>query len=250
MVDISREFAEICGIHAGDGYMRCRERNKGEVQICGSLEEKDYYDNHVIPLFNNFFNLNIKGKIFSSKTYGFICYEKVIRDLLLMAGFPAGKKSLSVEVPAIILNSKNREFFCGFLRGIFDTDGNLSFRKSYAGINKFNRKYNHYPTIKITTVSKLLAEGIIKMLNELDFIFLYYNRDPKKESESRKYIISISGIDGLEKWMQLVGIKNKVSLTRYLIWKRFGFCPTNTNLKQREGILNGEIDIHNIGLVV
>ena len=64
--ELTPELAEICGIHAGDGYLRCRERNRGEIQICGNLEEQGYYDNHVIPLFNNFFNLNIKGKKFSN----------------------------------------------------------------------------------------------------------------------------------------------------------------------------------------
>ena len=140
MINLTSELAEICGIHAGDGYLRCREGNKGEVQICGHLEEQRYYDNHVIPLFNNFFSLDIKGKIFSSETYGFVCYNKIIRDALLELGFPSGKKSNYVKIPEIILNSKNKVLFCRFLRGIFDTDGNLSFRKSYAGINKFNKK--------------------------------------------------------------------------------------------------------------
>ena len=56
-INISPELAEICGIHAGDGYLRVRERNKGEVDISRALEEKEYYDNHVIPLFNKVFKV-------------------------------------------------------------------------------------------------------------------------------------------------------------------------------------------------
>ncbi|MFA7708254.1 MAG: LAGLIDADG family homing endonuclease [Candidatus Pacearchaeota archaeon] len=245
MINITPEIAEICGIHAGDGYLRCREGNKGEVQICGSLEEKEYYNNHVIPLLNNLFNLSINGKTFSS-TYGFVCYNRLVRETFLELGFPQGKKSDSVRVPKIILDSKNKELFCRFLRGIFDTDGNLSFRKSYAGINKFNIKYNQYPTIRLTTISKFLAEDIIRMLHELDILFFYFNHDTKKENEKRKYLITISGIDGLEKWMELIGMKNPVKLSRYLVWKKFGFCPTNLTLKQREEILNGELDIYSM----
>ncbi len=37
MVEITPEIAEICGIHAGDGYLRLRERGKGEVDISGHL---------------------------------------------------------------------------------------------------------------------------------------------------------------------------------------------------------------------
>ena len=45
MVEMTPELAEICGLHAGDGYMRVREDGKGEVSISGSYGEKEYYDN-------------------------------------------------------------------------------------------------------------------------------------------------------------------------------------------------------------
>ena len=61
MMEISLELAEICGIHAGDGYLRNRG-NKIELDITGNLEEKEYYDEHVIPLFNKFFGLNLIAK--------------------------------------------------------------------------------------------------------------------------------------------------------------------------------------------
>jgi len=250
MLEINPELAEICGIHAGDGYMRLRENSKGEVDISGDLEEKEYYDSHVIPLFNKLFNLEIIGKSFSRGSYGFVCYKQELRNALVDLGFSLGKKSKSVRVPEIILQSGNIKIYGAFLRGLFDTDGNLSFRKSYAGINKFNKHYNHYPTLKIVTISKHLAEGVIKMLHQVDILFNYHCRDSKKANENREYIITISGIDGLDKWMNLVGIKNSVKLTRYLIWKKFGFCPTNTTLSQREDILNGKLDLYAIGPVM
>ena len=42
--------------------------------------------------------------------------------------------------------------------------------------------------------------------------------------------------------MQLIGIKNEVKLSRYLVWKEHGFCPTNLTLGQREDILKGKTD--------
>ena len=244
---MSLELAEICGIHAGDGYMRLRERGRGEVDISGNLEEKDYYDAHVIPLFNKVFNLAIKGKVFVRGSYGFVNSKKEMRDILISLGFPTGKKSEIVRVPKMIIESKNLRIYAAFLRGLFDTDGNLYFRKTYVGINKFNKRYNHYPVLKLTTVSRFLAEDIIKILHEMGIIFYYHMHDPKKKNEKREYFITINGIDGLNKWMELVGIKNPVKLTRYLIWKKFGFCPPNTTLQQREDILNGKLDIYNIG---
>ena len=181
-------------------------------------------------MINNVFSLDLKGRFFHKGNYGFVCYKKELRDFLFGVGFPSGKKSQYVCIPDVILNSKNSKMHCAFLRGLFDTDGNLSFRKSHAGINKFNKNYNHYPTIKLTTISKTLAEGIIKILHEIDILFNYHIRDSKKLNESRKYIITISGIDGLGKWMDLIGMKNRVKLSRYLIWKKFGYCPSNTTL--------------------
>jgi len=247
-MEITTDLAEVCGIHAGDGYMRLRGKNKGEVDISGHLEERDYYDEHVIPLFNKLFGFGIKGRNFSRGSYGFVSYKKEIRDSLITFGFPVGKKSSFVKVPLQILESGNFVLYARFLRGLFDTDGNLYFRKSYAGINKFNKNYNHYPIIRIVSVSKFLIEGIIKMLLEMDMVFYYYSSDSKKLNEHRKHYVSISGIDGLENWMDLIGMKNPVKLSRYLIWKTFGFCPSNTTLKQRKDILNGKLDISNVGL--
>ena len=248
MESLSLELAEICGIHAGDGYMRLREGNKGEVDINGSLEEKDYYDNHVVPLFNKEFNLEIKSRFFSRGSYGFVSYKKEIRDSLILLGFPTGKKSRTVKIPKTILESSDFGFKTAFLRGLFDTDGNIFFRKSYNNLNNFKNSNNHYPVIRIVTTSKFLAEGVIKLLHELDILFSYYSYDPKKSSEGRQYLLSISGIDGLERWMKLIGMKNSVKLSRYLVWKKFGFCPTNITLKQREDILNGKLDPNSVGL--
>lgn len=239
MIEITPDLAEICGIHAGDGYFRLRERNKGELDISGNIEERGYYDNHVIPLFNKVFSLNIKGRYFSRGSYGFVCYKNEIRDFLISCGFPSGKKSLSVQVPIQILRSDNKEIICRFLRGLFDTDGNLSFRKSQNNSDHFKTNYNHYPTIILTTISEKLAEGVISMLNQMDIIFYYYNRRSNKFNEHKKHRIVISGLDGLNKWMKLIGMKNPVKFSRYLVWKKFGFCPTNLTLKQREELLKG-----------
>ena len=89
MIKMTPELAEICGIHAGDGYLRLRKRDSGEVQISGHIEEKEYYDKHVIPLINDLFELNIKGKFFRNNLYGFVCYKKILRDMgyfLLFSG--------------------------------------------------------------------------------------------------------------------------------------------------------------------
>jgi hypothetical protein len=86
------------------------------------------------------------------------------------------------------------------------------------------------------------------MLLEMDFLFYYSSYDSKKKNEFRKHFISISGSDGLERWMRVVGIKNNVKLSRYFIWKKYGFCPSKTTFKERKDILNGKLDLFSVGL--
>ena len=64
--NLSENLAEICGIHAGDGYLR-NDGKRIELDISGNMEEKEFYDKHVIPLFSKFFKMKIKGKYFYSR---------------------------------------------------------------------------------------------------------------------------------------------------------------------------------------
>ncbi len=162
-------------------------------------------------------------------------------------GFPSGEKSSIVSVPKLILDSNNKEIYAKFLRGLFDTDGNLYFsRRTSKSYIEFKRKYNYYPIIQIATVSEKLSKEISFMLNKLLIKHFLSSYQPKDIRDKRKYIVIINGVDRLEKWMEFIGIKNPVKFTRYLIWKKFGFCPPHTTLEQRKDILNGKLDIYNV----
>ena len=86
------------------------------------------------------------------------------------------------------------------------------------------------------------------MLKELGLKHFTYGHQPKNLRDSYRYVITISGVKRLQKWMKLIGIKNPVKFTRYLIWKKFGFCPPHTTLEQRKDLLKGKLNIYNIGL--
>ena len=66
MVKISLELAELCGIHAGDGYLR-DDGQRRELDLSGNVEEKEYYEGHIIPLLKKEFKININGKEFPSR---------------------------------------------------------------------------------------------------------------------------------------------------------------------------------------
>ena len=80
---ISTDFAEICGVHAGDGYLR-NDGKRIELDLSGNIEEKEHYDEYMIPLFSNYFKLHIKGKFFKSRnTYGFVIRDRGMYKLFL-----------------------------------------------------------------------------------------------------------------------------------------------------------------------
>ncbi len=242
MSALTEELAEICGIHAGDGYLRYTGKRK-ELDISGGIEEKEYYDNYVIPLINKLFKLSIKGVCFPlRKTYGFRCYNRTVVFTLASFGFPSGKKTTIVSIPKQISECKKIKIPCAFLRGYFDTDGCLNFDKKIKNSSQFQRKYHYYPRLKFSTCSQELARGFQKLVKRFGFNCKLYTHKPKKETESLKYILQITGNKAIEHWMLLIGSKNPSKVSRYLIWKKYGFCPPNTTYQQRTNILNGKLD--------
>ncbi|MEK6812969.1 MAG: hypothetical protein AABX86_02525 [Nanoarchaeota archaeon] len=129
---ITPELAEVCGIHAGDGYLRGGIKNRWELDISGHVEEKEYYDLHIKNLFEKVFRINIHCRFFPGRnTYGFVIRDKDIIKFMHDLGFPYGAKSTIVKVPDKIMNSNDSVLLSRFLRGLFDTDGSVHFRRSY-----------------------------------------------------------------------------------------------------------------------
>jgi len=237
MISVSEKIAEISGIHAGDGYLRIR--SGVEVDASGNIEEKEYYDNHVIPLFNSLFNTDIKGRFFQPRnTYGFRTHNRQIANLLIDLGFPNGKKTDIVRIPLQILNYNNENFIKRFLRGYFDTDGCLYFSNKHY---KFKNKHS-YPVISFTTVSKSLADDLDLIFKRLNLKFSKYLKKVKEKNWNNKTTFYFYGIKNLNKFINEIGIKNPSKYSKYLIWKKFGFCPPNISYQKRKDILSGKLD--------
>ena len=162
--------------------------------------------------------MNLIAKQYVKGTYGFVTTNNQFR-ILNELGFPYGKKSAIVRIPTLILKSNNKLVYARFLRGLFDTDGCLHFKNRRTGKNysEFKKKYNYYPTIQITSISKPLIEDVEFILNKLGIKYFVYGAQPKDKRDSYKYVIIISGKERILKWMNLIGIKNSGKYTRYLV---------------------------------
>lgn len=239
--DITPELAEICGIHAGDGYLR-NDGEHVELDISGHIQEdKDYYNKHVAPLFNKVLEVVPILREFPARgTYGFVIGKrKIVRYFHNFLGFPYGKKARTVRVPQIIMQLRDRRIYKRFMRGIFDTDGCLTFQKRYGAYVEFKRFHNVYPRIILSTVSEGLMVDLHKMLDFLNIHHWIQTYSPSNENWARVFRIWIRGEGVLEEWVKEIGFKNPVQVTRYAVWKKLGFCPPNTTLEERMKILKG-----------
>jgi intein/homing endonuclease len=235
MLPLNNQLAEICGIHSGDGYLR-GEGKRWELDISGNVEEKNYYDYNVKLLFESFFKIKINCRIFNSRnTYGFVIRDREIIKFVHNLGFPYGNKSTTVKVPNFILNSNNKEIIKSFIRGLFDTDGCISFRKRTQGkYSEFKRVHHYYPVIKFSSVSKQLIQNLTILLQKLEYDKIkFYIYKPKKKTENLRYIIVLYGDDKSNKFLKEIKPKNPVKLSRFLLWKKIGFCPANLTYNQR-----------------
>ena len=242
-VEMTPDLAEVCGIHAGDGYLGFRNNKIYQLSVSGSFEEEKYYVDHVVPLFERTFDIKIKHKFYpKSYTYGFHIWKKNVCVFMHSLGFPFGKKTYAVKVPSSILESADKKIIYRFLRGLFDTDGSLSFRrrKRLRGITEHSKRHT-YPRILLDVCSKDLHIGVSELLTKTGFKFSISSQKAKG-NHSKKYKICLAGDKNLLLWMRKVGFKNSVKRNRFLIWDRFGFVPPKLKLLDQRRVLSGKVN--------
>lgn len=231
-MNLTPELAEVFGMFAADGCLQ-------ENYICmwGSIfEDREYYDNPVCPLFSNVFNRKIVAhEKVSNSVYGFYLCSKNIVRLFREFGFSRAKTH-TVRVPECIFNSEDFGIIASFIRGFTDCDGCLSFMKRKGKYSLFKRQYSTYPKIEINVVSKNVIEEISFLLDKLGLHHTSYFRKSKQINHSDQYVISIRGKIGLKEWMEKIGFRNPSKYYKYLIWKKFGFCPVGLTIEQKRDI--------------
>jgi hypothetical protein len=233
---LSRELAEEIGIHIGDGSLFFRKKeNHYDYVVCLSGEEESYKD-YVIKLVKKIYGI-LPSYIDTDRIKNSINIEYNSKLLFLWKkslGLPVGHKN-EIIIPKFISNSS---FVVDCLRGIFDTDGSITFKKK-------NDIYHTYPVLKIDNKSPKLVLQINSLLKKIGINSSFELNRPHTSSRGSITHVStiyISGRSNLIKWFSLVSPKNEIHISKYQIWKKFGFCPPKTTLQQRKLILNGKLD--------
>jgi len=215
----NRDLAEFWGILSGDGFLT----KKGRIHRLGvsfHLNDDIHYSKYVRTLIKDLFNIDPTISIKEKDTVLYLLvHSKGITNFISENGFPIGFKKGKLKIPEWIVN--NHTFTKKYLRGLVDTDGCLFFAK------RGTYKINKYPVIEIKLHDRNFIKNIGLAINNLGFkVVIQRNK------------IQLNGIQNLNKWLNTIGFKNIKHITRYLIWKKYGFCPSGTNLKERLDILS------------
>lgn len=244
---ITEELAELIGIITGDGHLVYLDKNYKYIQyhldISGHLiDDLDYYEKIVEPMFIKLFRIRLRFVRQRINELKIGLDSKAISTFFYkILNLPIGNKTLRTSIPDYIKNAKNNNIKIAFIRGLADTDFSICFKRKY-------KRLHYYPVIRCHIRSKRLIKQLSESLKKFGFNFcaLYDQKeyDPRSDKYIIEHSIDINGVTNVEKWMKLIGFNNPKHITKYQIWKKFGFCPSNTNLEQRKRILNGELNPH------
>lgn len=247
-IDFNDELAEIVGLSFGDGSLTIRkEYGTLRFQLRGNTtEDRDHYDEYIIPIFNRNVCIPLANKKVptvesrkTNKSYGIAIQNEKIGEFLNKCGIPIGIKN-ELRIPEWI--KLNDKYLVSFLRGLLDTDGSVFCKRNYSlRIIKMHTQIK----IRIATTSKLLATDVKEALDSLGILCFFHSQARTKPCRTA-YFVEVSGGINVDKWFEMIGSKNPKHITKYQTWKKFGFCPPFTDLKQRKDILSGRLDPYSL----
>ncbi len=188
--EMSVDLAEEIGIHLGDG---CLSFNKKYFSVKTNKKERDYMLNFIFPLYKRLYNLDLKLMELES-VVGFEIYSQAFFDFKnKVLKIPYGNKVEKIYVPEEILQTKNKEIYRAFIRGLFDTDG-------CAGVSRTKKDY---PFLTFTIKSEKLIREVGEMLNKLGFI-----------PYVGKWMITLNGNLMVAKWLKEISSNNPKNLAK------------------------------------
>jgi len=237
---LTEELAEDIGFHLGDGYLgdysTPSNPHKYELTYSGhAIDEKSYYYNVLNKRKYKLFKIKPRIYIKNNNISARILSKALLTYFRDVLGVICGNK-LRGTIPSIIMESQ-KKIKIAFIRGLFDADGTLTFLKKY-------KKVHYYPRVSIELISKSIVYSLAKLLKELNIKFCLSSKLTKRNGIlcKEQFCININGNKNAIKYIKLIGFSNPKFVTKYKIWKRYGFCPPQKNIEQYKKILTGDLE--------
>ncbi len=238
---LTPELAEDLGIHIGDGSMyRCGPTGDSyAIRYSGhAINDKIYLTKFIPELKLKLFNLEKTNFHIGRNNEAFLTmwsmgmsnfYNKIF-------GVPFGNKTKKIDIPKNIKQA-SLPIRVAFLRGLADTDFCLSFKK------KSKYREHFYPVISGCLSSKKLIMSVKEILDELEIssTVMYNLKSRRYDKTSIIHRVDINGNDNFNKWIKLIGFSNEKHLSKLRVLKAFGYCPPNTDILQREKMLQNMV---------
>jgi len=219
---ITTDLAYLCGVFAGDGSLNYRKnKNEYSLKCVGNpLDEKSFYHKIIYPKFKKTFGVSLKIKEQDLQTtYGFVLYSKEIYSYLTSTiGLPSGVKYGSLHIPAAFHSRK--ELTIAFIKGVFDTDGCVSFKRRYTSIP-------YYPVISLASKSRAFVQEIAHFLRDFGLkpvLLLDYRINDSRMLNGFTIIntIELNGEDNLKTWIHTIGFNSPKHLKKIRkYWKKY-----------------------------
>jgi len=203
---INTDLAEEIGMHVGDGSMNIYNGVYSFTLACHHIDDKEFMDNYVVPLYTKIYGVKIKPRLWSKGTYGFRIHNKEMVEFKHSLGLPLGRKD-NIAIPEIILNTDS--LLKAFLRGFMATDGS---------VNQFMaNKKTTYPRIQLSNVSLELMKQIDVALRRFGFRVTVWTTSCNYPRWNKSNRISINGYNQLRKWHDEIGFINLKQEKKYLL---------------------------------
>ena len=236
------ELAEILGIILGDGHLDYNKKYKTTTMYCISIsgsssEDTMFYTDKINPLFYELFNKKFNISIQRNDELIVRLHSKAIATFIKNLGVMPGRKVDNNVIPNLIFSS-NHQIKAGFIRGVFDTEGSVAFKKNTKG-------FHVAPTITLSMKSKKFIEQLKELLMEFNFtpkVYFEKYKNSRNDNNYERYRLELPGKKNLTKFLTTINFRNPRHLTKIDIWNRFGFYPPRLNYQQRLDILNGKLD--------
>jgi hypothetical protein len=199
---ISPEFAEVLGVHLGDG---CLSRSsipksvRNQIAFTASSSEYWYYESFVKPTIESTFGVSGRLYLRNDNTTRYVINSKELLAYFTSLGIPVGKKR-DASIPMEVLD-QGLAVHC--IRGVYHAEGSI-YRRYSKPYNTHIRVYDNLLVIQIRTKLKTLMSQIRSELTKLGI------RCNRLTNTDGVYTLRITAQGEITKFIQIVEPKFKL----------------------------------------